>query len=186
MLEVDRVADRFALGRRRPVDRGEHEVAGVEEPRRGFGDAADLLVDPLLAVEDAHAGPLQTTLLGGDFFSPFGEPRLQRFHAGAELIDAADERGRPGAQPSDALAEPAGSGGELFGAVGEFVGAAFDFVETFGERASAVADLFPVDDRGPDVVRDPVGEVGVFSQSRLQAFQFRRETSVFRGVGQRR
>ena len=73
--QVDRAGRRFARRRRRPVDRREHEVAGVEQARRGFGDAARLLVDPRLAFQHLHArSAAGAPSCGRDFFGPFGKP----------------------------------------------------------------------------------------------------------------
>ena len=125
--DVDRLAREGAGDRRRAVDRGEDEVAGVEEMRRAAAQLAGAASQRARRGADAHPGPPEPALqrvgaAGSRPQSPrssapapplqFGQPVGEAMGGGAQLFEAALQPGRPAGKAARPVFEPRAAGGE--------------------------------------------------------------------------
>ena len=103
--DVDRLAGERPAAGRGAVERGEDEVAGVEEAGRAAAQALDALAQRRGDRRDAHARAAQPDFERPRALEAFGEPLAEG--AGAAL------------QGAEAFGEPLGAGAEPFEAAGQ-------------------------------------------------------------------
>src|SRR3954454_1395263 len=131
LAQVDRFADRFALLRRRPVEGGEDEVAGVEEARRRAGDAGGLPADPALPRQDLHARFFQPAFQRRAFANPVQEPVGERFGDAPAAGDPAAQRRGAAGEAREPVPEPPRLPGQAGRSAGELFAAALELPQPF-------------------------------------------------------